>query len=353
MTDQGLEKEVKPAGRSRGRSLFGPVFLIGVGVIFLLDNLNLIAPVDWTVVWRYWPLLLIFIGLNILAVQVRHPAGTILSLFVSLAAVGVLVYLLFFSPTTAATGTAAVSGRAANLEVQSFAFPATGVESAGITIEASDFPTTIDPLTDSSNLIEGQATTYGDLKFDAALQNGEATIELGVDGDQWMRWLDPATWTNVATQGEWEIGISPDVPGRLRFDQGNGSADLALRELTLAGLRLDGGNGRLSATLPNGDYETRLDVGNGGVDLTLPTGGRPEVEVDGGNGSLNLYLPAGMEARVEFEDGDGGVSVDGRFSLVEGDRDEGVYETAGYESAADRVLIRIDGGNGSVRVSSR
>jgi hypothetical protein len=74
--------------------------------------------------------------------------------------------------------------------------------------------------------------------------------------------------------------------------------------------------------------------------------------LDGGNGSLSLVLPANVEARVEFDEGNGSVGVDdGRFSLVSGDEERGVYETAGYASATDRVTIDVETGNGSFSLS--
>jgi hypothetical protein len=58
-----------------------------------------------------------------------------------------------------------------------------------------------------------------------------------------------------------------------------------------------------------------------------------------------------MAARLEYERGNGSVNVDGRFERIEGDNDEGAYQTADYDDAGDRILIRVDGGNGRIVVS--
>jgi hypothetical protein len=81
-------------GRRGSRSLFAPVVLIAAGVFFLLDNLGMVADLDWPAALRFWPLLLIFLGLNVLVTQLRPPLGSFLSLLVALAAVGVFGYLL-------------------------------------------------------------------------------------------------------------------------------------------------------------------------------------------------------------------------------------------------------------------
>ena len=73
---------------------------------------------------------------------------------------------------------------------------------------------------------------------------------------------------------------------------------------------------------------------------------------------LNVFTAArvvlddlGVEARVEYDTGNGSLNVDGRFERVSGDRDEGVYETPGYE-AAGGLAIRLDSGNGSVTITT-
>ena len=48
----------------RYRSLFWPVILIGIGVLWLLGNLGIIEPVSLGGLLRFWPVLLIVAGLD-------------------------------------------------------------------------------------------------------------------------------------------------------------------------------------------------------------------------------------------------------------------------------------------------
>ena len=86
--------------------------------------------------------------------------------------------------------------------------------------------------------------------------------------------------------------------------------------------------------------------------MTLPGYGRQHIEVDGGAGSLTLYLPPGVEARVEVDGGAGSFSLnEDRFHQVSGDqKDEGVWETAGYNEDRDGLDLFIDVSAGSVRI---
>jgi TM2 domain-containing membrane protein YozV len=61
-----------PRGSVRGSSSVpaGPVILIVIGVLFLLDNLGLLPLVD---VLRYWPLLLIGLGVYLLYARLNGP----------------------------------------------------------------------------------------------------------------------------------------------------------------------------------------------------------------------------------------------------------------------------------------
>jgi hypothetical protein len=46
--------------------LVGPVLLIGLGILFLLENLGLLAWNIWEVAFRLWPLLFIAWGLELM-----------------------------------------------------------------------------------------------------------------------------------------------------------------------------------------------------------------------------------------------------------------------------------------------
>ena len=50
----------------RKPSLIGPIIMIAIGVLFLLNNLGLLPWGVWELVWHFWPLILILAGLDIL-----------------------------------------------------------------------------------------------------------------------------------------------------------------------------------------------------------------------------------------------------------------------------------------------
>lgn len=78
----------------RHTSLFGPIALIAIGLFFLLNRLNPISDLYWLDVLRLWPLLLVFLGLNVLALQAPRPYDSLFSGGIALAAVVVFGFVL-------------------------------------------------------------------------------------------------------------------------------------------------------------------------------------------------------------------------------------------------------------------
>ena len=49
---------------NRSNSLFGGVLLILAGLIFLSSNFNLVPLTFWKDLWKFWPVILILLGLK-------------------------------------------------------------------------------------------------------------------------------------------------------------------------------------------------------------------------------------------------------------------------------------------------
>jgi hypothetical protein len=341
--------------RRRRPSFFGPIVLIAVGVFFLLYNLNVISgfKIDWIMLVRLWPLWLIFIGVNVIVRQIPGAVGSLLSAMVGLLAVAVFGYVLLFAEDNAMLNRLQSSG---NMEVQTEAirYGAEDVDSAAINIELSSAGADLYALEDSDQLIEGTVSYTGELIFNTSVSGGRANIDLDTTSasNEGFFFLNPTNWISLGEQDRWQIGLSPDVETELRVDISSGSANLDLSEALLSRLDLDGGSGSLTLSLPGGDYSVDHNAGSGSTRMTLAQNGRQEINVEGGSGSMTFDVPAGMEARVEVQGGSGGFSVDrDQFMQVSGDQnDEGVWETAGYDDAPDRVNLIIDIGSGSVRI---
>lgn len=347
MSDNIKSLDEKPmSSRRQSRSILWPILLIGGGVLLLLSNIGVVSGLNWAAAWRLWPLLLIFIGLDVILQQASPPTGTLLSGLVGVAAVAVFGYVLF---TGNVLWGAAVPEDANEPRIETFELPAAGIESAEITLDLGNSATEVHPLQGDTNLIDGSIYTSGELKFDTEVEDGHAEVVVGEDNVSWF--FNPSAWFSDEPGQTWQFNLNSAIPTDLRIDMGNSSATAELGALTLTYLRVEGGNGSLRAVLPPGNYEADIDSSNGSMRFSLPESGEQVMNVESGNGSITLFLPTNMEARIEFDEGNGGINVDGsRFSLVRGDDDDGVYETANYGTAADRITLEVDSGNGSISI---
>lgn len=343
MSDE--KEQVAPDSKRHSQSLFAPLVLIAAGVLFLLDNLDLIPPLDWSSLLRFWPLLLIFLGLNLLVVQFRRPIGTFLSLLVGLAAIATFGYLLL------AGAPEQVAGRdLSGPDAQAFAvsIPADGVDEAEIRLNLTNYASSVS-ASGGEALVSGTIWTTGEPVIESEVDQGAAEVTLG-ERTSASSFFNPFGWVGSDEPREWAFVLNHDIPTDLRVDVGNGSLDADLVGMTLARLEIEGGNGSASAILPAGSYEVSVEGDNGSLRLTLPDDGRQRIELDGGNGSARVYLPDGVQARIEFDEGNGSVSADERFEQVSGDDERGALETAGYEEGSG-VLLRVNSGNGSISIT--
>lgn len=344
MSDSREEKR-----RRRNPSLFAPIVLIALGAYFLLRNMGVISGLNWIAALQLWPLLLIFIGVNIIVRQAPRPLGTLLSALVGLLAVAVFGYVLLFGEDHPQLARLGVTGRS-DYQTEAIEFAADGLNSAVIDIDFGALGGRVAALADGASLIEGTVSYIGDLTFATDVAGDRATVTLSErNGGFW--WFNPGNWGDATGGSRWEIGLNPDVLLDLRLDSGSGAVTLDLSGLMINDLYLDSGSGAVELLLPAGTYSVEQDAGSGSTRMTLPGEGQVTVDINGGSGSITLYLPASMVARIEVNGGSGSFRPDDRFTLVSGDADDdGVWETPGYNSTGDRVDLSLDIGSGSVRI---
>ena len=341
--------------RRKSRSMFGPIVLIAIGVYFLLSNLGMVSSPNWTAVMQLWPLWLIFAGVNIIAQQAPRPFGGFLSGLVGLTAVAAFGYVLLFSEENALLTRLGIRATpTVEKQVEEISFRPEDASSAVVEINFNSAGANVHGLEDSSDLIAGTVSYTGELVFDTRESDGRANVYLDTrTGDDWVVWLNPSNWDGFEQDDRWQIGLNPAYETDLRLDSASGSIDADLSELLLSRFKLDSASGSTAVSLPEGEYDVDVNAASGSLQLTFPENGRLDTKIDGASGSITLYVPQSMEARVEINDGSGSFHPDGRFELIDGDRDgDGTWQTAGYEDAGSRIEFKIDIASGSVQITT-
>lgn len=347
---------VRGQRRRPGRSMFGPIVLIAVGFFLLFDNLGMLPDLNWGAALRLWPLFLIFAGLNLIVRMVPRPAGTFLSLLVSVVAVGTFSYVLLYAHS-APIFDDLPGFRSGQLREATLTFPAAGVERADVTLDTSQAPVRVFALEDSDLLLEARTASRVEVQLDGRVDEGRFTGRLDtVPSSSAFSWFDPADWDRRDGEEFWRVGLNPSVPTELELELSSGSATLDLASVDLTGLNVDGGSGSVQLTLPGGDYDMSYDVGSGSVSITLPAEGRHDFEIEGGSGSLTVLVPRGMPLRVEVvNDGSGSLdlNVAGLTRVGRGDGDLGEWESEDFDDGGEGITLVLDIGSGSMTLTNR
>jgi hypothetical protein len=260
----------------RRGTLVWPLILITLGVLFLLGNFGIIGNVG-EFIGQWWPLILILIGLEILLGSVigRGRSDT---------------QILSLDLGTIAEAEVKVDFGAGKLRI--------GAAPVG-------------------KLVDG--VFEGGLRYDAS-PSGRVHLRSEFQ-PLWFGW-----WGG---QGfDWQVGLTREVPLKLRVDSGAADSNLDLSDLRATDFELHTGASSTTVRLPNAAGHTR-------------------VKVEAGAASVKLYVPEGVAARIRSDMGLGSSNIDQRRFPRSGDE----YVSPDYDSAANKIDIKFDGGVGSLVVA--
>lgn len=291
-------------------SLFGPIVLIGLGILLLLSNVGALNLDFWQLLFRFWPIFLIAAGLDILFGR-RANGGALIALMLVLGLVfgGIWLGYVDAAPFEAVQG-------------EQFIQPLAGARSAVVAIESNMSQMKIAASDRSDTLLEGAVALHHneELRKEFVVTDGVATYTLASGTSSFIL---PTFGSD--TDGLWDLHVNRSLPVELNVVTGVGSATLDLTGLTITDLQVKAGVGKVA--------------------ITLPTAGSFVAKIQGGVGEIKVLIPQGLAARIEAKAGLGNVRVEGDF-VQEGT----LYTSANYESALNRVDLAVEGGIGAVLV---
>jgi len=292
----------------RQEGLVGAVFMIGLGTVFLLSNLGYLNVNIWQMVVRLWPLLLVAIGLDIVIGK--------RSLWASLAGLVVLVALLVGALWL--IGIRFEVGQA--IQGQEIGRPLLGVSSAGITLQTDSGEIFLHAVDQPDMLLAGTIGTRGRARAveDYSVEAGRAIYRLRDEGHQ--IYIGPVT-----DDQRWDIGLTGAIPIDLNFNQGAGSSTFDLRGLEINDLQVNFGVG-----------QTRLIV---------PVDGNFRARLDGAIGQIVIEIPPGVGVRIHSNLAMANLNVPSDYS-----RNDNTYTSPEYAGSGPRIEIEVGIAIGTVRV---
>lgn len=325
------------------RNLVTGVLLLGLGVLFLGRNLGWF-DVDWSELVRFWPLLIILLGVNLLFGN-RSRALTVTTVVLLAVAVPIIIvsrthdrweHRGFYDDDhddhhsdgygqdddfeeedeRETTDTVRYQG------VQRFTEPmSAGLQTASFTLKGGAAHFLLRDTT--AQLAEAQADLgFGRYGLRRVGDGVGANLVFEMNDNQKVEWKN----------GEWKGGFKNNVDVRLNpaplwdltAEIGAGEADFDLTPYRVRSLKLETG-------------VTDVDVKFGSrADLT-------EVDVDAGVAQIRLLVPQSVGCRIE-NDGLSRTSFDGFEKVGK------FYQTPGYDQAAKKINIEFDSGLANLEV---
>ncbi len=330
MTDGGVPR--------RRHSIAGPVILIALGLIFLAWQFRPGAD-PWWIIWHYWPLILIFVGIGKIwdsYWERDHPEGTSVS-GVSVAWIVLLALFVFalWHGGTYANGPRGWwwgrdfgrdwgrnwgrdwGGRAGR-RAQHFtkAVELQGAKSVSVHVQMPAGQLRLDggasKLLDADFRYDGW---QGDPQVNYTVSDRQGDLQITQNGNS-------SHFGNA--YNDWRLQMGGAVPMDLNLEMGAGQAwvrptSLALKQLT-------------------------IHMGAGQLDLDL-TGLKPanlQADIEGGAGQARIRLPKDEGVRVFASGGIGAVNADGLT------RQGDAYVNAAYGKSAQNIEMTVHGGVGEI-----
>jgi hypothetical protein len=230
--------------------------------------------------------------------------------------------------------------------------PLNGVTTAKFDINPGDGNLTIDGLTGGEPLLAGGELQYlknqGQPRRSMISFLGEATLTLqgGAAGQRWLRL--PWAACNAAT--EWRIHLNPTVSSDITAHSDGGNVKLDLMGMAITRVSADTGGGNIDVVLPDNAANLSATAKTGAGNVTVEIGGgitgSNTVDASSGAGNVIVHIPNGIAARIHATTGVGKTTVDSRF----GKTADNMYQSSDFDSAANRVEIKLSSGAGNIVV---
>lgn len=289
---------------------WGLIFLF-IGVILLLSNIDVIH-FHWGTVFRFWPVLLIVVGVNLMVP--RHRTGNLISLVTTVLA---LLFLAWQGLNPPASGSGETGGQrredVTRRRTATYSYPyEEQVERAFLSIKGGAVDYKIHGHTGELFYAETRSTR-GNHVLETKLADTEAHMSF-------LMKSAAGGWRADVDENRAVISLNVQPVWSISLDMGAGAAEFDLSPFRLARLDLKGGAVSFEAKLGMPQKET-------------------VVNADSGVASVEIAIPQAAACRIIAKTGLSSKDFPGFIQ-----QPDGSYTTDGYEQAAERFLINLKGG---------
>lgn len=315
---------VAPERRPRRTPIAGPILLIGLGLLFLAQNFGLVSADIWLNLWRFWPLLLVLAGIDL--IFSRSGWGVVIAVLLAILLIGSFIAAAVVTPWTGRLGVGPWTfSVAAPVVTEQLAEDLGSAQRADIRLEHGAGTLQIGALPESSPRLIDAALAHPDsMRVESAVNRSGDSVTVDIESKG-----DAGDWV-VGSVGrdDWTLNLTPRAPLNLTVESGASDLRLDLRDLQVATLDVKAGASSAEIILP---AETR----------------QTDARVRAGAASVEITVPEGVAARIDAKGGLSGVSIDANRFPHQGGT---IYQSPNYDDAPRRVNLAVEAGVSSLVV---
>lgn len=303
------------------RIIWGIVLLF-LGGILLLQNFNVIN-FEWSVIWRFWPVILILIGANMLFSNSGSAAGGVVTVLITVVVLGFIGYKgithneLQRESWITDESPSRDQPNASKTTVFSEPYIA-GTRNAILNIEGGATSFVLrDTASELFNAhVKKHIGNYSVFKFST---DSTETVDFKMTGE--AKWDMKKSSSNQVV-----ITLNPEPVWDINLETGAGKTNFDLTKYKIRKMKLEGG-------------VAKFDVKLGTLSKTTV------IDVESGVSKINIAIPESAGCEIKTESGLSSLDFKGFTKLSDNS-----FQTPNFSSAQQKITINMEGGLSKFKV---
>ncbi len=284
------------------RNIFWGIILIFFGVLFTMENLNMI-DFDWYNMWRLWPVIIILWGISIL------PVKDIIKIALVMVVLGGSIYYMVNDNVKwriQDDNYTEISSKAVNQEFQvpyedSTTTATFHMEMAAGSLSMYDVSDQLVDFRKSGSLI--------DYRYIVKQEDGDVDVRILMDDD---------VSYNSKQKNRIDVKLSPIPVWDLNFEVGAAEVNLDFTSFRIEKLDIEGGAASFNLKLGDLYPETHVDI-------------------EAGASSIDLRIPESSGCELKINTVLSGRTITG-FEKI----DHGLYRTQNFDQAESKIYMEVN-----------
>jgi len=294
-----------------GKFLWG-LLIVLVGFVFIGINFGLIDSSIWNEIWRFWPVIIIIVGLSVVGRGLSKTGEMIFNIIIVVLAISLVV--LAFNPKTRAY----LKTKSPQVETQAI-LENLNPETADASVLLSVGAGNIKLDGGSTQLIEGEvASNFSYPKISRSQSGKTQLVEINSQSKVNLPF---------GPKNEWDLVLNDKIPTKLELKTGavDGKLDLS------------------------NTFISDLTIKSGASSYNILFGEKPgtlKSDIDLGASSLKLRVPKSVGLKIDMKSGVSSNNFTSRDLVKSGD----VYKNSEYETATSKIDLILKTGASSVEL---